>query len=147
MREQMIEAAIEAILVDLLIAKLQQIAERRAAVPVLGNVQLARRLAEPRRHQHSRHLRPGDALLSDRQQPFAQILKARPAPQCERQIHVAKLTRALDADALQTHRYRQMFAAVVEQRRLLRGADQRRASPRASIRPCSSSSPRCATVC
>src|SRR5438445_413185 len=74
-REQMIEAAIKAVLVDLLIAKLQQIAERRAAVPVLGNVQLAGRLAEPRRHQHGRHLRLGDAFLARRQ-----LLKARSAP-------------------------------------------------------------------
>ncbi len=42
-REQMIERAIKSILVDLLIAKLQQIAQRRATIPILGNVQLARR--------------------------------------------------------------------------------------------------------
>ena len=54
----MIEPAIEPILVDLLIAELEQIAKRRAAIPILGNVQLARRLAEPRRNQHGRHLRP-----------------------------------------------------------------------------------------
>ncbi len=123
-REQMIEPAIEPILVDLLIAKLQQIAKRRAAIPVLGNVQLARRLAEPRRHQHGRHLRPGDALLADRKQPLAQILKPHPAPQRQRQIHIAKLTRALDANALQPHRHRQISAAVVEQLRLLGRADQ-----------------------
>jgi len=39
--QQMIEAAIKPILVDLLIAQLQQIAQRRAAIPVLGDVQLA----------------------------------------------------------------------------------------------------------
>ena len=122
--EQMIEAAIKAILVDLLIAELQQIAERRAPVPILGNVQLARRLAEPRRNQHGRHLRPGDAFLARRKQPLAQLLKARPAPQRKRQIHIAELTRALDANALQAHRHRQMFAAVVEQLRLLGSADQ-----------------------
>jgi MFS family permease len=46
-------------------SKLQQIAQRRAAVPVLGDVQFARRLAQPRRHQHGRRLRPGDAFLPD----------------------------------------------------------------------------------
>ena len=45
-REQAIERAIEPVLVDLLIAELQQIAKRCAAIPILGNVQLARRLAE-----------------------------------------------------------------------------------------------------
>src|SRR6476659_4413763 len=124
MHEQMIEAAIKAILVDLLIAELQQIAERRAPVPILGNVQLARRLAEPRRNQHGCHLRPGDAFLAHRKQSLAQLLEARPTPQCKRQIHIAELTRALDTNALQTHRNRQMFAAIVEQRRLLGSADQ-----------------------
>jgi len=45
MREQRIERAIEAILVDVRLVELQQIGERRAALPILGNVQLARRLA------------------------------------------------------------------------------------------------------
>ena len=58
----MIEAAIKTILVDLLIPELQQIAERRAPVPILGNVQLARWFTEPRRNQHGRHLRPSDLL-------------------------------------------------------------------------------------
>ena len=52
--EKMIERAVEPILVDLLIAKLEQIAKRRAAIPILGNVQLARGLAQPRRNQHGR---------------------------------------------------------------------------------------------
>jgi hypothetical protein len=54
----MIERAVEPILVDLLVAKLEQIAKRRAAMPILGNMQLARWLAQPRRNQHARHLRP-----------------------------------------------------------------------------------------
>jgi hypothetical protein len=100
------------------------IARRRAPVPIFGNVQLARWLAEPRRNQHGRHLRPCDALLAHRKRSLAQLLKARPAPQRERQIHIAEPTRALDANALQTHRRRQMFAAVVEQWRLLGSTDQ-----------------------
>ena len=123
-REQAIERAIEPILVDLLIAELQQIAKRRAAIPILGNVQLARRLAEPRRHQHRRHLRPGDALLAHRQQPLAQLLEPHPAPQRQRQVDIAELTRALDANALQANRHRQLFAAVIEQLRFFGSADQ-----------------------
>ena len=113
--EQMIEAAIKAILVDLLIAQLQQIAQRRAPVPILGNVQLARRLAKPRSNQHSRHLRPGDAFLAHRKKSLAQFLKARPAPQRKRQIHIAEPTGALDTNALQANRNRHMFAAIIEQ--------------------------------
>ena len=49
LRQQMIEPAIETVLVDLLIAELKlQIAERGAAIPIFGNMQLSRRLAEPR---------------------------------------------------------------------------------------------------
>ena len=122
-RQQMIEAAIEAILVDRLVAQLKQIAQRRAAVPILGYVQLARRLAEARDHQHNRHLRPGNAFLPDRQQALAQLLKPDAAPQRQRQIHITELPRTLDADALQTNRHRQMVAAVVEKLRALRRAD------------------------
>jgi hypothetical protein len=70
-QEQMIKRAIEAILVDLLIPELKQIAKRRAAVPILGNMQLARWRAEPRRHQHGRHLRPPDPLFANRKKLLA----------------------------------------------------------------------------
>src|SRR3979411_71241 len=123
-RQQMIETAIKAILVDLLVAELQQIAKRRAAIPIFRNVQLARWLTKPRRDQHSCHLRPRDALLADRQQSLAQILKSRSAPQGKRKIHIAEPTRAFDAKALQPHRYRQALAAVIEKTRLLRSPDQ-----------------------
>jgi hypothetical protein len=83
-----------------------------------------RRLAEPRRDQHRRHLRPRDALLPRRQQPLAQLLQTEPAPQCQRQINIPKSTRAFDADALQAYRHRQIRGAVIEQPRLLRGSDQ-----------------------
>src|SRR6266403_6162281 len=87
-------------------------------------MQLARWLAKSRGHQHGRHLRPRDALLADREQPLAQHLKPGPAPQRKRQVHIAKLTRALDADALQSHRRRQLLAAIIEQLRALRSSDQ-----------------------
>src|SRR5215831_2535390 len=120
----MIERAIQTILVDLLIPELKQIGKCRAPVPIFSNVQLARWLTEPRRHQHRRHLRPGNALLPHRQQPFAQILKPNPAPQCQRQIHIAELTRTLDADAPQPNRHRDVSAAVIKQLRLLGNANQ-----------------------
>ena len=88
----MIKSAIEPILGDLLIAELQQIAQRRAAVPVLSDVKFARRLAEPRCHQNGRRLRPGDAFLPDRKQSLAQFLKADPAPQGECKVDIAEPT-------------------------------------------------------
>src|SRR6516225_1530697 len=123
-RQHTIEAAIQPILVDLLFAKLKQIAQRRAPIPVLGNVQLARRLAEAGRDQHRRHLREGDAFLADRQKLIADILKARAAPQRKRKIDIPELTRALDPNALQANRHRHVPAAVIEQPRFLRNANQ-----------------------
>jgi hypothetical protein len=114
-RQQMIEPAVEPVLVDGFVAKLQQIAQRRAAIPVLGDVQLARRLAEPRCHQNGRHLRPRDPLLARRKQAFAHRLKPHPTPQRQRQIDVAESARTLDADTFETNRHRHIPAAIVEQ--------------------------------
>jgi hypothetical protein len=122
--QQAIERAIEPVLVDRLVAELQQVAKRRAAIPVLGDVQLARRFTQPGCHQDRRHLRPSDAFLPHRKQAPTQLLEPQPAPQGERQIHVAKPARALDANALQPNRRRHMLAAVIKQQRFFRGADQ-----------------------
>jgi hypothetical protein len=122
--QQQIERAIQPILVDQIAIELQQIAQRRAPIPILGNVQLARRLAQPGRHQHCRHLRPRHGLLATRQKLLAQIGKPAAAPQRLRQIDVAELAGAFHAHALQPHRHRQMLLAVVEQARLLGRADQ-----------------------
>ena len=89
--EQMIKSAIEAILVDLLIAELQQITQRRAPIPILGNVQFASGLAQARRYQDGGDLLPGDALLTRRQQLIAQLRQTRPPPQRQSQIHIAEL--------------------------------------------------------
>src|SRR5216683_782031 len=100
-------------------------------------MQLARWLAKSRSYQHRRHLRPRDALLADREQPLAQHLKPGPAPQRKRQVHIAKQTRALDADALQPHRHRQLLAAIIEQLRALGSADQpprQRPGPHVALR-------------
>jgi hypothetical protein len=48
------------------------------------------------------------------QQPLAETLKPRPAPQRQRQVHVAELPRTLDPDALQTNRDRNIPAAVIK---------------------------------
>ncbi len=47
MGQEVIETTVEPVLVDRLFAQLQQITQRRAAIPVLGNVQFTGRLAEP----------------------------------------------------------------------------------------------------
>ena len=75
-RQQPIQRAVEPVVVDLLGGQAQQILQRRAAVPVLGDVQLARRLAQPREHQHRGHRRPRHLLPASRQQLLAQARRA-----------------------------------------------------------------------
>jgi len=131
MPQQLIERAIEAILVDLFRIELQQIAERGAPIPIFGDMQLARWSAQSRRHQHGHHLLPGDMLLAGRQQALAQLRQARATPQGKRQINIAELPRAFDPNALQANRHRHIPAAVIKQLGLFGSTDQM-----ASQRPC-----------
>ena len=147
-RSNMIERAVEPILVDLLVPELQQIAKRRAPVPVLGDVQLARRLAQPRRHQHRRHLRPGTRLLAygssrSHRSPQAPSRATAQAPNTHRRTGAsARCARPSAAPAPSDAALPSSNSAACS------GAPiRRRANARASMPPCSSSSPRCATVC
>jgi hypothetical protein len=68
--EQLIERTVETILVDLSVRELQQISKHRAPIPVLGYVQLAGRVAQPRRRAATStrgDLRPRHLLLAQRQ--------------------------------------------------------------------------------
>jgi len=62
--QQLVERAIEAVIVHPLLRHSQQIRQRRAPVPVLGNVQPARWLAQSRDHQDRCHARPWHTLAS-----------------------------------------------------------------------------------
>jgi hypothetical protein len=134
--QQQVERTIQPILVDQIGVELQQIAKRRAPVPIRGDMQLARWLAQPRRHQNRRHLRPRHCFLARGQKLLAQIGQTRAAPQRQRQIHVAELARAFHTHALQPHRHRQLLLAVVEQAGLLGLADQM-ARQRTPLKPAS----------
>jgi hypothetical protein len=120
----LIERAIEAVLVDLTLVELQELAKRGAPIPIFGDVQFARGFAKPRRDQHSGHLLPGDLFLARRQQSRAQIRRARAAPQGQGQIDIAELPRAFDLNTLQANRNRHIPAAVIKQPRLFGSADQ-----------------------
>ena len=126
-RQQMIEAAIKPILVDLFLAQLEQIAQRRAAVPVLAQCatrSTARRTAPQPAPQPSSTRR--SCSLPDGSNRSQSSSSPRPAPQRKRQINIAELPRTLDAKRLQTHRrgHRNPVITVIEQRRLLGRADQ-----------------------
>jgi hypothetical protein len=135
--QEMIERPVQPVLVDEVIAQSQQIRQRRALEPILGDVQFARRLAKTRRHQDRGDRRPWHRFLAARQQPVAKLRQPCPAPQRQSEIDVAKLPRALDANALQPHGHRDIRLAVVEQVRLFRRADQaarQRAGPNLTAR-------------
>ncbi len=63
-RQQLVERAVQAVIVYPLLRHAEQIRQRRAAIPILGNVQLARRLAQSRDHQDRCHYRPRHTLAS-----------------------------------------------------------------------------------
>ena len=54
----------------------EKILQRRAPIPVLGDVQLARRLAQSRNHQDRRHRRPRHPLASFDQTHLAETIEA-----------------------------------------------------------------------
>ena len=81
--EEFIESAVTTIVVDFLLGHGEQVVERRAAEPVLGDVQFARRLAEPRDHQHRGHRRPRNFRAAARQATAKAVHRARrPARVC-----------------------------------------------------------------
>src|SRR6201995_2116215 len=107
--EQMIEGAVETILVDLLIAELQQIAQRCATVPVLGNVQLARRPArQPARLPSSpRWYVPGPLSAVACTAPQGRFRARVRAPGTHRQTDASvRCECPSDAPALSNRRYR-----------------------------------------
>jgi len=103
-RQEPIQRAVEPIVVDPLGGQPEQILERGLAIPVLGDVQLARRFTQPRDHQHRRHLRPRHGLSACRQERGAQLLQSQRPPQRPSQPDVAERARALHAQPLESDR-------------------------------------------
>src|SRR3990172_7875447 len=77
--------------------------ERRSAVPVLRDVQLARGLAAPRNPQPRRHHGPRHLLPPPRQELFAQRIQPQRLPQPPAQPYPAKGATPLHADPVQPH--------------------------------------------
>ena len=79
-RQQTVERAVQAVVIHRFTRQRQQVLERGAPVPVLGDVQLARRLAQARDHQYRRHHRPRRRLASLRQQLRADHVQLERSP-------------------------------------------------------------------
>jgi hypothetical protein len=135
-RLQVIEPAIEPILVDRLIGEQMHSAARRYQSSAMRSSSTARRTvphrapppASPRRRVP---FRPEAAA---RTVPRAPSRATVPAPRARRQIDAS----ALDANALQAYRHREMSAAVVEQPALVQGRrSDGMPAPAPQMRPCS----------
>ena len=121
--QQMVERPVAAVVVDLLLGHAEQVVERGAAKPILGDVQLARRRTEPSDHEDRGHGRPGNVFATGRQQPREQRVEADGLPEPLRQPDVAELAAAFDAEPAQIERNRLGRQAVVEQAGLAFDAD------------------------
>src|SRR6266446_10625827 len=99
-----IQRPVQAIVVDPRGGHAEQILERRRAVPVLRDVQLARWLTQARDDQHRRHLGPRDRRPRSEEERGAQRLEAQRPPQRPAEPDIAKRASPLDADSLEPHR-------------------------------------------
>src|SRR2546427_624688 len=103
-RQQAIERTIEAIVVHQRRRERQQVLQRGAAIPRLGDVQFARRLAQPGEHEHARHRRPRHRFTPFRQELCQQVVEAQRAPERPPEPYVAEGTPAFQPDALELDR-------------------------------------------
>jgi len=104
--EHAVQRSIAAVVVDLRLGHVEQIVQRRAAKPILGDVQLARRLAQPRDDQYRRHRGPRHIFASAGQQPRQQLIQPQRLPQSPRQRHIAETSATFQEQATEIERDR-----------------------------------------
>ena len=95
-RQQLVQPAVQAIVVHLVRRHAQQIGQRALAVKVFGDMQLARRLAEPRDDQDQRRQRPGNMFLSRRHRAPQELVQSESLDEFQGQPRTAELPAVLD---------------------------------------------------
>ncbi len=113
--QQAIESPIQPVVVDQRGGQREQVFQRGAAVPVLRDVQLARRLAQPRQHQHRGHGRPRHRFPAFGQQPLQQLVQPQGAPERPPQPDIPKGAPPLQANAFEVDGDRVVGFARLEQ--------------------------------
>jgi hypothetical protein len=98
-RQQLVERLVQPIRVDLLRRNAQELFQRRAPVPGVGDVQLTGRLAESSDREHRRHRAPGDRFAPRFDQRIEPCVEAQHSPQAPGQPDVAKVSGAFQANA------------------------------------------------
>ncbi len=104
-RQQLIQRAVETLVVDPLARQPQQVFQRALTVPIFSNVQFAGRFGQARDYQHRRHLGPRDRFLARWHQLCAQFVQLERAPQLPSQPDPAEPARTLDAHSIEPDRY------------------------------------------
>ena len=100
-REELIQGAVAAVVVDEGRGHAEQILQGGLAIPRLGEVEFAGRLTEAGQHQDRHHGWPGDRLPARGQQPLQQGLQLQRAPEQPAEPHIAEGAPPLQAHAVQ----------------------------------------------
>ena len=138
--QEPVERGVESIGVHLLGGHAQEIFQHRAAIPLLLDVQFARRLAEPGDGKNRRHRPPRHVLTTRGQKLRQEPVESEHPPQPPGQPDVTEITQPLEPDVLEADLHLFFFACItcawrIEERAALAGellrrpAGARRASP------------------
>jgi hypothetical protein len=104
LRQQAIEGAVEAVVVDQRRGQGKQVLEGGPAVPVLRDMELARGFTQTGQDQHGGHRRPGHGFAALGQQPLEQLVQPQRAPEGPAKPDVAEGAAALEPDPVQADR-------------------------------------------
>ena len=125
--QQLVERSIQPVVIDSIRRHTQQLGHCRLRIPLLRDVQFARRIAQPSHHQNQRATPPCDMLLSRRHDPLKELIQLQLANHFQSQPRSAKLpavlnsnSRRIDFDPLRLDR--RIIVNLVEQRQLLLAA-------------------------
>lgn len=78
--EQLVEPLVQTLVSDAVGVDTDQILQGTAAIPVLGDVKLAGRLAQPRDDENHDHVRPADSLAATWQGLLAELVELQGLP-------------------------------------------------------------------
>ena len=145
-RQQVIEGAIEAVVIHLGVGDAQQVAQGGPAEPVLGDVQFTGRLTQPSDDQDGHHACPGNFRRGASNKARQQLIQTDGLPQAPGEPNVPEPSAPLQAEAAQIDGDGLLGQGGVEESGLPFEADDGFGQRRARTRPWASSSPSCATV-
>ncbi len=103
-RAELVQRAVEPVVVDQARVDAEQIVERGRVIPMLGHAEFGALRAKPRDGEQRGGVRPADALAPDGQKPGEQLVELEPMPQGEGQVTLAEVAAAFHAQRPQIGR-------------------------------------------